>query len=513
MRSPLYGRRILLGVTGSIAAYKAAMLASSLTKEGARVTTLLTPSATRFITPLTFQSLTGQRAYTQDDLWGPEGHILHVSLARQAEAMVIAPCTAETLAQLAHGHGNTLVSLAALALERETTPLLLAPAMDADMYTHPAVQANLTFLREQGAHILGPVHGRLASGLVAPGRMVEPEDIHNYLRLLFARQGPFQGQHVVVTAGPTREPLDPVRVFTNRSTGKQGYALAEAARDLGARVTLISGPTQLPAPYGVERIQVETAEEMLQALMGVLPQTDILLKVAAVADYRPARRVREKVKKGRERWRLTLYPNPDLLQAVRNYRERYGRPYWVVGFAAESRLDIDLAWRKLQGKGLDLLLLNDITQPDAGFAVDTNRGILVDRDGHQQTIPVMSKRQVADLILAWVLYFQQGRRLLHALPWETWERAQEKGVYQSLSMARHGRLPLSRPDQASRWKARHYPRHPSETLVWLALDGSQWAGRWSWQWEEGEWWPYLQLQEPLSVEGFHVLPSPPAALS
>ncbi len=506
MRSPLHQRTLLLGVTGSIAAFKAAALASMLTKEGARVITLLTPSATRFITPLTFQALTGQKAYTQDDLWGPEGHILHVDLARQADAMLIVPCTAETLAQLAQGHGNTLVSLAALALDRKRTPLLLAPAMDAGMFAHPAVQEHLARLKQQGTHILGPVYGRLASGLVAQGRMVEPEDIVNYLRLLFARQGPLQGRHVVVTAGPTREPLDPVRVFTNRSSGKQGYALAEAARDLGARVTLISGPTQLPAPYGVERISVETAREMYQVLMEVLPETDILLKVAAVADYRPAQQATEKVKKGRKRWTVTLEANPDLLQAVQAYREEHGRPRWVVGFAAESRLDAVRARQKLEAKGLDLLLLNDITRPDAGFAVDTNQGILLDRDGHQQTFPVMSKRRVADLILAWVLYFEQERQLCHVLPWEAWLQVRDRGTLDTASMAHHGRLALARPDQLARWVARRYPHLSRENLMVLTLDAREWTGRWSWVWEHGEWWPYLHVQEPIPVHRLHASP-------
>ena len=506
MRSPLHQRTLLLGVTGSIAAFKAAALASMLTQEGARVITLLTPSATRFLTPLTFQALTGQKAYTQDDLWGPEGHILHIDLARQAEAMLIVPCTAETIAQLAQGHGNTLVSLAALALDRKRTPLILAPAMDAGMFTHPAVQDNLERLKQQGVHVLGPVYGRLASGEVAQGRMVEPEEIVNYLRLLFARQGPLQGRHVVVTAGPTREPLDPVRVFTNRSSGKQGYALAEAARDLGARVTLISGPTQLPAPYGVELRGVETARDMYQALMEVLPETDILLKVAAVADYRPAERSTEKVKKGRKRWTITLEANPDLLQAVQAYRAEHGRPRWVVGFAAESRLDEDLARQKLQAKKLDLLLLNDITRPDAGFAVDTNQGILLDRDGHRQTFPVMSKRRVADLILSWVLYLEQGHRLCHVVPWETWLQARERGTFFTASMAHQGRLALARPDQLLRWVARQYPHPSPENLVVLTLDAREWVGRWSWVWEEGEWWPYLHVQEPIPVSRIQASP-------
>ncbi len=507
MRSPLHGRTLLLGVTGSIAAYKAAFLASRLTQEGARVVTLLTPSATRFITPLTFQSLTGQPAYTQEDLWGDKGHVLHISLARQAEALLVVPCTADTLAQLAQGRAENLVSLAALALHPEAF-LVIAPAMDADMFQHPQVQANLARLREQGARILGPVEGRLASGLVAKGRMVEPETILNEVRLLFARRGPLQGHHVVVTAGPTREPLDPVRVFTNRSTGRQGYALAEAARNAGARVTLISGPTQLPTPYGVHRIDVETAREMHQALMDLLPKTDILFKVAAVADYRPARMAREKVKKGRAVWRVTLKANPDLLQGVQAFRKTYGRPRWVVGFAAESRLDVHLARDKCQRKGLDLLLLNDITQKDAGFAVATNRGIVVDRFGHVQSFPLMPKRQVADLLVAWVLYLEGGRRWVHLMPWEHWTLSRQAGKLLSPFMEREQALPLARPDQVPRFRERFYPDLPPERLVALEFHGDDWAERWAWRWEDGEWWPSLRVQEPPPLEAVRPIPFP-----
>ncbi len=499
MLSPLHGRTLILGVTGSIAAYKGAYLASRLTQEGARVFTLLTPSAVRFVTPLTFRSLTGQPAYTQEDLWGAEGHILHVGLARQAEAMLVVPCTADTLAQLAQGRAENLVSLTALALE-PGKPLILAPAMDGGMYAHPQVQANLQRLRERGAHILGPVEGRLASGLVARGRMVEPEEVLAYVRHLFARQGPLAGQHVVVTAGPTREPLDPVRVFTNRSTGKQGYALAEAARDAGARVTLISGPTQLPPPYGVHRVNVETARDMHRALMDVLPEADILFKVAAVADYRPARTARDKVKKGRAVWRVTLKANPDLLQAVQMYRQEHGRPRWVVGFAAESRQDVDLALEKLRRKGLDVLLLNDITRQDAGFAVDTNQGVIVDRWGHRQPFPLMSKMRVAHLLVAWVLYLEQNQRLAHVVPWERWRLMQQSAALVSPFLDRGEPLPLARPDQVARFVPVHAPSDAGKPLVALWLDGRRYAGAWQWVWKAGEWWPYLHVSEPLPLD-------------
>ncbi len=505
MRSPLNGRTLLLGVTGSIAAFKAAALASRLAQEGARVITLLTPSATRFITPLTFRSLTGQPAYTQEDLWGSQGHILHIGLAQQADAMLIVPCTAETLAQLAQGHGNTLVSLAALALNPAQKPLLVAPAMDGAMYHHPAVQQHLETLRRWGVHILGPVEGRLASGLVAQGRMMEPEDILAYVRDLFARRGPLAGYHVLVTAGPTREPLDPVRVFTNRSSGRQGFALARTARLLGAQVTLITGPSALPTPYGVQRVDVETAHQMLDALMAHLPQTDILFKSAAVADYRPQQVHTQKVRKGQPTWTLTLEANPDLLLHVRQYRQQHGRPRWVVGFAAESHLDEDRALEKLRAKDLDLLLLNDISRRDAGFAAETNTGIIFDRDGHRQAFPVMPKDRVAALLLAWVLYFLQERRWFLGLGPREWFHVQQTGHLWTPSMALEGRLELCRWDQRDRWLERHGLADAASRVHWLALHGPAWRGKWSWEWRDDDWWPVVQVDRPLPLDAFQVM--------
>lgn len=498
MRSPLYGRTLLLGVTGSIAAFKAAALASQLAQAGARVITLLTPSATRFITPLTFQSLTGHPAYTQEELWGPQGHLLHLRLAQQADAMLIVPCTAETLAQLAHGHANTLVSLAALALNPRRKPLVIAPAMDGEMFHHPAVQEHLERLRSWGVHILGPVYGRLASGLVARGRMVEPQEILAYLEDWFAQQGPLAGLHILVTAGPTREPLDPVRVFTNRSSGKQGFALARVARLWGAQVTLITGPTTLPTPYGTQRVDVETAREMLDALLQHLPQADVLIKSAAVADYRPQQVQAHKIRKGQTTWTLTLEANPDLLQHVRAYRERHGRPRWVVGFAAESTLDEQRALEKLLTKGLDLLLLNDITREDAGFAVDTNAGILFDRTGHRQAFPVLPKERVAQLLLAWVLYLEQGHRWYLGLSWEQWQQARQQGYLLTPTLEAQGRLRLARWDQRFLWAQQH-GLDPQRTL-WFALEGPAWTQRWQWVWDQEDWWPELLVDAPLPLD-------------
>lgn len=502
MKSPLHGRCILLGVTGSIAAYKAAYLASRLTQEGAQVITLMTPSATRFITPLTFRALTGQPAYTQEDLWGPEANLLHIRLAQKADAMLVVPCTAETLAQLALGHANTLVSLAALALGEK--PLFIAPAMDGEMFAHPQVQTHLNVLRARGAYILGPVKGRLASGLVAYGRMVEPETIQDIVRQWFAqRYGPLRGRRVVVTAGPTWEAVDAVRVFTNRSSGKQGYALAEVARDLGAEVVLISGPTLLPAPHGVKQVMVESAREMLDALLAHAREADILLKAAAVADYRPARRQQVKVKKGKPRWHITLTANPDLLSHIQALRQEQGRPRWVVGFAAESGLLVEEARRKLKQKGLDLILLNDITQPDAGFRVDTNQGVILDRFGHDHAFPVLPKGRVAELLLAWVLLLEQGYSLWHVAPWEAVQQARREGFWEPPSGA--AAVLLARREQLPDLARRLYPDVPPDRLLALGLDMRDWTGRWSWTWEEDEWWAILPA-EPIPWPRLRIMP-------
>ena len=268
MTQLLQGKRILLGVTGSIAAYKAAELASKLAQAGSQVDVILTESAARFITPLTFQSVTGRRAFLDSDLWGSEGHVLHIGLAQGADLLVIAPASANTLARLAAGMADNLLSLVALAAQ---CPLLLAPAMDGGMLAHPATQANLDILRQRGATILGPAEGHLASGLTGPGRMVEPLELLGYIRLALGRSGPLAGRRVIVTAGGTQEPLDPVRTLTNRSSGKQGFALAQAALDLGAQVTLISAPVSLDTPPGARRLEVTTAQEMLSCILDELP--------------------------------------------------------------------------------------------------------------------------------------------------------------------------------------------------------------------------------------------------
>jgi phosphopantothenoylcysteine decarboxylase/phosphopantothenate--cysteine ligase len=395
----LEGRRLLLGVTGSIAAYKAAELASCLTQAGAQVDVVLTEAAQHFVTGLTFQSLTGRRAFTEADLWGSEAHVLHVGLAQGADLLVIAPATADTLAQLAHGRADSLLTLTALAA---TCPLLVAPAMDAGMYEHPATQANLELLRSRGAIVIGPAEGRMASGLVGPGRMVEPAEMLGHIRQALGRQGPLAGRRVVVTAGGTQEPLDPVRALMNHSSGKQGYALAEAALDRGAHVILVSAPTALAAPIGAELVPVKTAAEMGRALLPAAAQADVLLMAAAVADFRPAQPSQQKHKRGRGTPKLELEPTEDLLAQVMAQRGSGGRPQVVVGFAAETQDLVANARAKLEAKGLSLVVANDITAPDAGFAADTNRVTLLDPGGRVEALPLMSKAEVAEVVLDWV---------------------------------------------------------------------------------------------------------------
>ncbi len=394
--SLLSEKHILLGVTGSIAAYKAVDLASKLAQAGAVVETILTADAARFVSPLSFQSVTGHPAYTDADLWGAQAHVLHVGLAQQADVLIVAPLTAQTMAKLANGLADNLLSLAALAA---TCPLLLAPAMDAGMFAHPATQANLARLKARGAAIIGPDEGHLASGLVARGRMTEPQEILGHIRHTLAQGGPLCGRKVTVTAGGTQEPLDPVRFLTNRSSGKQGLALAQAALDAGAAVTLVTAPVSLPIPVGADHIPVRTAAEMAYAVLAASRDADALLMAAAVADFRPARTAKQKVKKEGGLDSLELEATTDILAAVAEQRQDTGHPTVVVGFAAETENLLDNAAAKVQAKSLDLIVANDISAPDAGFEVDTNRVILLDAWGDSEPLPLMSKTAVAERVI------------------------------------------------------------------------------------------------------------------
>jgi len=392
----LQGRRVLLGVTGSIAAYKAAELASALTQAGAQVDVLLSQGGEHFVTPLTFQALTGRTPFTDADLWGSQAHILHVDLSRNANLFLIAPATATTLARLAHGLADTLIGLTALAC---TCPVAVAPAMDAGMYQNPATQANIETLRQRGVFFAGPAEGRMASGEVGLGRMLEPDELFGVVRYLLGRGGSLAGRRLVVTAGGTQEPIDPVRSVVNRSSGKQGFALAQAAVDRGAEVVLISGPSTLRAPFGSTNVEVKTAAEMQQAVLDHAPTCDALLMAAAVADFRPQASEPHKIKRGSGARTLQLEPTEDILAQVAERRRKSGRPKVIVGFAAESQDLLDNARTKLERKGLALIVANDITASDAGFAVDTNRVTLLDAGGGVQALPLLSKAQVAEHVL------------------------------------------------------------------------------------------------------------------
>jgi len=389
-------KQLLLGVTGSIAAYKAAELASKLTQEGVLVDAILTSAAQSFITPLTFQSVTGRRAYTDRDLWGNEAHVLHVGLGRSADLLIIAPCTADTLAKLAGGLADNLLTVTALAAQ---CPLLIAPAMDGGMWGHPATQENLRTLKERGATIIGPAQGHLASGLTGTGRMLEPAEILGHVRLLLGRSGRLAGKKVIVTAGGTQESLDPVRVLTNHSSGKQGYALGEACLAAGADVTLITAPTALSAPVGARVLCVRSVNQMLEAVLKECQDADVLIMAAAAADFRPKNVAGEKLKRRDGIPQLELEAAPDILKTVAARRFGMKRLRVVVGFAAESRDLLENASEKLKSKNLDFIAANDISAQDAGFGTDTNRVILLFPDGEKEALPLMSKSEVAEKII------------------------------------------------------------------------------------------------------------------
>ncbi len=390
MSGPLDGRHIVLGVSGSVAAYKAAEVASRLVQAGAIVDVALTPHAAEFIAPLTFRALTGRAPYLDMFRDGAEGEA-HVELARRADLMLVVPATASTIARLAHGLADDMVALTALATR---APLLLAPAMDSQMWDHPATQANRAVLEQRGVQFLGPVAGRLASGRQGAGRLLEPEAIIDLVKARLGRErGDLAGRRIVVTAGGTREAVDPVRYLSNRSSGKQGYALAEAARDRGAQVTLISSAA-LPAPGGVTVVVVESAAEMLAAVREAVRGADVLIMAAAVADYRPSEPAGQKIKRAEMGGTLTipLVENPDISKEVEG-------PFVKVVFAAETQDLIANATKKLVAKGAQLIVANDVSATDAGFAVDDNRVSILDANGGRDDLPLLPKYEVSGRIL------------------------------------------------------------------------------------------------------------------
>ncbi|MEI2691911.1 MAG: bifunctional phosphopantothenoylcysteine decarboxylase/phosphopantothenate--cysteine ligase CoaBC [Anaerolineae bacterium] len=404
----LRGKKILLGVTGGIAAYKAVTVASRLAQAGALVDVLMTAAAQKFVTPLTFSALTGRAVVT--DLWSPAGNgqIMHVALARETDLFVVAPATANTIAKLALGLADDPLSATALA---SRGPLLLAPAMETGMWLNPATQQHMRELIQRGMFSVGPMQGRLASGAMGVGRMAEPPQIIEMARKVLGRNGPLAGVHVVITAGGTQEPLDPVRFISNRSTGKMGVALATSARDFGAEVTLIHSPLQVSVPFGVTSIPTGTAAEMHAATFDLLPRIDVLIGAAAVADFRPATVADQKIKKKSGSLEIELVRNPDILGEVGSQRQQSGRPKVMVGFAAETEDLLANAKAKLESKRLDLILVNDVSAPHSGFGTETNQVTLLDKWGDVLPWPLLSKDEVADRLMIWVARRIQGKGL------------------------------------------------------------------------------------------------------
>ena len=400
-KDPLHGARIVLGVCGSIASYKAVDIASKLTQAGALVDAILTGAAQQFVTPLTFRGLTMRPVVTgmfdaQSDLAEE-----HVALARSASAMLIAPASATTIARLAHGIADDMVALTALAT---TAPVLVAPAMDAQMWAHPATQANVSLLRERGVIFVGPAEGRLASGHTGSGRLVETEVILGALRQALSAAGDLAGRRIVVSAGGTQEPIDPVRFVGNRSSGKMGFAIAEAARDRGAQVTLVCGPVALATPYSVTRIDVRTTAEMAAAVRQATDGCDALIMAAAPADFRAASQSDQKIKRTGASLSIDLVPNEDIIAGLKG-------GFVKVGFAAETEKVIANAHAKVASKGLDLIAANDVTAPQAGFAHDTNLVTLIGADGTVEELPLLTKYEVGHRILDRVVTILRTARL------------------------------------------------------------------------------------------------------
>ena len=395
MTSPLQGRELILGVTGSIAAYKAVYLLRELTRLGASVTVCLSEHAREFVGPLTFRTLSGRPVLT--NLFDPQSPdaVEHIALAERAAALLVAPATANLLAKAAHGIADDFLTTLLLAAR---APAVMAPAMDGGMWEHPAVAANVAILRGRGVTVIEPEHGALASGLAAQGRLPDVEVIVEALVRALAPSRDLAGERLVITAGPTREPIDPVRYLSNRSSGKMGYGLATAALRRGAHVTLVSGPTALTPPGGAVFVPVQTAEEMREAVLHHLAGASVVIKAAAVADYRAAKPSDIKIK-GKRDLTLSLTPNPDILAEVA--ARRTGA--FVVGFAAETNDVAANARAKLESKGIDLLVANDVSRREIGFDSDDNEVLLIDRWGGCRALPRMPKSAVADAILNEVL--------------------------------------------------------------------------------------------------------------
>ncbi len=387
----LAGKNILLGVTGGIAAYKAVEIVSRLRKAGAAVHVIMTEGATKFVAPLTFREISGNPVvhtmWDEPKTWNVE----HIALAQWADCFVIAPATANMIGKIASGIADDMLSTTVMAA---TSPVMIAPAMNTNMYHNPITQQNIAKLRQLGYHIIEPAAGMLACGIEGVGRLPEPVVVVGAIQALFAAQSDLKGKKVLVTAGGTREPIDPVRYIGNRSSGKMGYALAEAAVKRGAQVVLVSGPVSLTPPVGVQFIPVETAQEMRAAVLADFADSDIVIKAAAVADYRVACQASQKIKKTGDTLSLVLEKNPDILAELGRIKTQQ----ILVGFAAETENLIAHAAEKLERKNADLIVANDVTLQGAGFNADTNIVKLLYKDGNVEELPQMAKKALADVI-------------------------------------------------------------------------------------------------------------------
>ncbi|MGA2158218.1 MAG: bifunctional phosphopantothenoylcysteine decarboxylase/phosphopantothenate--cysteine ligase CoaBC [Dehalococcoidia bacterium] len=383
-------KTIVLGITGSIAAYKAADLAARFTKDGFRVDAVFTESAMKFASPMTVRNLTGRPVVTTMWELSTEFSVEHVALSEAADVVLVAPASANIIARLANGIADDMLTCTVLATK---APVIIAPAMNDNMWANQVTQDNVAKLKKRGFIFVGPAYGRLASGKIGLGRLTELDEIYGVTLQVLGKKGDLAGRHLVVTAGGTQEPVDPVRCLTNRSSGKMGYAIAEAARNRGAEVTLISGPTSLAKPAGVKFVDIKTTEDMLKAVLDATKKADALIMAAAVADFRPARPSGSKIKRaGVTGLSLNLEKTPDILEQVRGNIVR-------VGFAAESDNVVANAADKVKRKGLDMIVANDITEKGSGFGTDTNRVAIIDSKGKVEELPLLTKRQVADEIL------------------------------------------------------------------------------------------------------------------
>lgn len=388
----LKGKTILLGVSGSIAAYKAAALCSKLRQAGADVRVVMTKSAAQLVQPMTFQALSRHHVMVDTFDERDAEAISHIDVAARADLAIVAPASANILAKMANGIADDMLSTTLLAV---TSTVLVAPAMNVHMYEHPATQRNLEILRERGVRFVDPTEGELACGDIGKGKMAEPEFILAAIEKLLNSDKPLAGRRVLVTAGGTMERIDPVRYITNDSSGKMGFAIAEAARDMGADVTLVYGLTHTPVPAGVRAVSARSAEDMLNAVLSRVNDVDVVIKAAAVADYRPAEQAAQKLKKNDSTMTLTLVKNPDILQTIGALPSH---PF-LVGFAAETESLADYAMDKLRRKNCDLLVANDVSKEGAGFGTDTNIVSVFDRDGLAGEWPLLSKREVAERLL------------------------------------------------------------------------------------------------------------------